>query len=211
VAQVAPWGGRTGELGTNPFCIAVPGGEQGDVILDMATTVVARGKVQLAELEGKPIPLGWAVDKDGNPTTDPAAVRLGGRMLPVGGPKGYGLALMVEIFSSLLSGAALGREIGSLYGNLDVPQQMGHFFGAIKIANFQPPAAFRARMDLLTSYMKSSKLAPGYSEIFMPGEPERRKAAEYRRDGIPIEEDVIGTMNKLAASLGVRPLGVRPS
>lgn len=205
VPQVAPFGGNAAALGTNPLCIAVPGGERGPIILDMATTVVARGKVQLAALEGKPIPLGWAVDAQGRPTTDPVAGSKG-RMLPLGGYKGYGLALMVEVFSSLLTGAAFGKGIGELFADFDRGQRMGHFFGALDVSAFMPVDAFRRRVDELIAYVKGMPLAEDAEEILVPGEPEARKAAEYRVTGIPIEQDVLATINTVAADLGVDPL-----
>jgi LDH2 family malate/lactate/ureidoglycolate dehydrogenase len=205
VPQVAPYGGNAAALGTNPLCIAVPGGERGPIILDMATTVVARGKVQLAALEGKSIPLGWAVDAQGRPTAD-AVAGSKGRMVPLGGYKGYGLALMVEVFSSILAGAAFGRGIGELFADFDRGQRMGHFFGALDVAAFMPVEQFRRRIDDLIAYVKGMPLAEDAEEILVPGEPEARKAAEYRVAGIPIEQDVLATMNGVAAELGVEPL-----
>jgi LDH2 family malate/lactate/ureidoglycolate dehydrogenase len=208
VPQVAPYGGTRRALGTNPFCIAVPGGRRGDMILDIATSVVARGKVQLYALEGKPIPLGWALDADGRPTTDSVAASAGS-MLPLGGHKGYGLALIVEILSSMLTGAAFGDRIGQLFDNLDTPQNVGHFFGALDISGFIPIDAFKERMDTLVDYVKANPLAEGHDEILVPGELEARKAAEYRREGIPIAVDVATTFADLAADLDVCPLAAR--
>ncbi len=207
VALVPPYGGRAPALGTNPLCMAVPGGQRGDIILDMATTVVARGKVLLAALEGKSIPEGWCIDKQGRPTTDPKA-GLEGYMLPVGGYKGYGLALLVEIVSALLSGAAMSTEVGPLYGELETPQGVGHFFGALDVNAFLPIDAFRARVDALVALVKGIPTAEGFEEILIPGEPEMRKAARYRAEGIPIAEDVVAGLNELAAHLGIAPLVV---
>ena len=207
VPQQAAFRGTRKVLGTNPLCIAVPGGEHGDVILDMATTVVARGKVQLAALEGHDIPLGWSLDAAGNPTTDAkAAANPKARMLPLGGYKGYGLAMMVEIFSALLTGAAAGSEIGSLFQDANARQRMGHFFGALDISAFLSPDAFKARMDALVTDMKSGPLDEGYDEILVPGEREARCAARYRVEGIPIAEDVIAGLNEPATSLSVAPM-----
>ncbi|MFH1084408.1 MAG: Ldh family oxidoreductase [Chloroflexota bacterium] len=208
VALVAPWGGQDLLLGTNPLCIAVPGGARGPLILDMATTMVARGKVVMAALEGKTIPADWAVGPDGQPTTDPNAA-LKGRLLPAGGYKGYGLALMVEVFSALLAGAAMGPEIGKFYGANDQSQRMGHFFGALDVRRFQPLEAFTARVDALIALLKASRLEEGVDEILVPGEPEARKAAEYAVAGIPIEEDVIAGLNEFAATLSVAGLWPR--
>jgi LDH2 family malate/lactate/ureidoglycolate dehydrogenase len=191
VPQVAPFGGRERALGTNPICVAVPGGERGNIILDMATTVVAHGKVEVCH----------------RPTTD-AVAGSKGSMLPLGGYKGYGLALMVEVFSSILAGAQFGDRIGGLFTGLDEPQRMGHFFGAMEIEGFMDPAEFRRGIDELIAYVKGNPLAEGYDEILVPGEPEARKAAEYGRDGIPVAEDVIAILNGLGAEHGVAPLAV---
>jgi LDH2 family malate/lactate/ureidoglycolate dehydrogenase len=203
VPMVAPWGGRAKALGTNPICVAVPGLETSGITLDMATTVVARGKVQLAALEGKSIPLGWALDKDGNPTTDP---NQGEQMVPVGDYKGYGLALLVDVFCALLSGAALSAGIGQLFSAPGQPQHMGHFFGAMDIAAFGSVEAFKARVDELVRAMKANPLRDGFEQILVPGEPELLKAAEYRSLGIPIAAEVVADMNRLGTELGVAPL-----
>lgn len=203
VAQMAPFGGRDKLLGTNPLCFAVPGGERGDVILDMATSVVARGKVQMAILEGKEIPLGWAVDAAGHPTTDPNKAA---RMLPVGGYKGYGLALIVEILSVVLTGAAFSAHTGNLFDNPSGGQNIGHFFGALDVSAFLPLEAFRARLDELIALIKAVPLEEGCEEILLPGEPEARTASLYRVAGIPLAEDVVETMTRLSSDLGVTPL-----
>lgn len=208
IPMVLPYGGRAPALGTNPICVAVPGGERGDLILDMATSVVARGKVQLAVLEHKDIPLGWAVDREGRPTTS-AVEGARGYLLPLGGYKGYGLAAVAEVFSSVLSGAAIGAQIGAMFTDLDTPQRMGHFFGALDVAGFMPPDEFRRRMDELVAYLKSAPLQEGVEEILIPGEPEARKAAEYRAAGIPLAEDVLAAIGVVAEELGVEPLRLR--
>jgi len=209
VPMVLPYGGRKPALGTNPICVAVPGGECGDVVLDMATSVVARGKVQLAVLEGKDIPAGWAVDQDGNPTTS-AVKATSGYMLPLGGYKGTGLATIVEVLSSVLSGAAITMQIGGLFVDCDRPQEMGHFFGAIDIEGFMPLDEFRARMDRLVGSIKDTPRMEGVEEILVPGEPEARKAAANGAEGIPLAENVVTTLNKVAQDLGVEPLTLRP-
>jgi len=207
IPMVLPYGGRKPALGTNPLCVAVPGGRRGNIILDMATSVVARGKVQVAVLEHKDIPLGWAVDRDGNPTTS-AVEGAKGYLLPLGTYKGYGLATIVEVFSSVLSGAAIASQIGEMFTNFDTPQRMGHFFGALDVNGFMPLSEFQERVDALITYLKSVPLAEGVEEILVPGEPEARKAAQYRATGIPLAEDVVSATQQLAAELGVEPLTV---
>ncbi len=202
VPQVAPTGGRDKLLGTNPLCIAVPGGQRGPIILDMATSQTARGKVQVAITDGKTIPLGWGVDKDDQPTTDPAQVW---RLLPLGGYKGYGLALMLEILSAVLSGALVGNQVGNMFNAPATHQGIGHLFGALDLGGFGDPAAFRQRMDALIDYIKASELEEGAEEILVPGEPEARAAEANRRAGIPLSEDVYAIMGRVAARYGVRP------
>ena len=209
VPQQAAYGGTRKVLGTNPLCIAVPGGELGDVILDMATSVVARGKVQLAVLEGHDIPEGWSVDSQGQPTTDAhEAARPDARMLSIGGYKGYGLAMMVEIFSAVLTGGAVGNEIGSLFSQTERSQGMGHFFGALDIGGFMPIETFKARVDALVADMKAGPLESGAKEILVPGEREARCAAAYRREGIPIAQDVVTMLNELAEQHDVAPFAL---
>jgi LDH2 family malate/lactate/ureidoglycolate dehydrogenase len=203
VVQVAPYGGREKLLGTNPICIAVPGGERGPIILDMATSQTARGKVQVAAIDGKPIPLGWAVDKQDQPTTDPNQAW---RLLPLGGYKGYGLALMMEILSAVISGAMVGRQVGEMFNHPATHQGIGHFFGAIDLAGFGSLEAFRERMDALIDYIKGCELEAGSTEVLLPGELEARAAAASRRDGITLSEDVFAIMERLSAQYGVVPL-----
>ena len=207
IPMVLPYGGQEPALGTNPLCVAVPGGERGDIILDMATSVVARGKVQLAVLEHKGIPLGWAVDQHGNPTTS-AVEAAKGYLLPLGTYKGYGLATIVEVLSSVLSGAAIASQIGVMFTDMSTPQRMGHFFGALDVAGFMPIEEFRERVDALIEYVKATPLADGVEEILVPGEPEARKAALNRASGIPLAEDVVSAIQQVAAELCVEPLAV---
>ncbi len=206
VPMVAPWGGREKALGTNPLCVTVPGLNTSGITLDMATTVVARGKVQLAALEGRDIPPNWALDIDGHPTTDPNRAA---QMVPVGDYKGYGLALLVDVFCALLSGAATSADVGQLFSRPDQPQHMGHFFGAMDIAAFCPAQVFKARVDELVLAMKGNPLREGFDQILVPGEPESLKAAEYRANGIPMAIDVVNEMNEIGAEVGVSPLQAR--
>lgn len=202
VPQMAPFGGRDKLLGTNPFCVAVPGGKWGPIILDVATTQTSRGKIQVAITEGKPIPLGWGVDKEDRPTTDPTKVW---RLLPVGGYKGYGIALVVEVLSAVLPGAMMSTQVGEMFNAPSTPQRLGHFFGALDIAAFGDPKAFKERMDALIAQIKGSALEAGASEILVPGEPEARTAQINRREGIPLSEDVYAIMQRVAERYGVRP------
>lgn len=203
--NMPPWGGRRPVLGTNPLAVAVPGGEGGPILLDMATSVVAKGKIQLMAKEGHTtIPAGWALDAEGRPTQDLAAAAAG-MMLPVGGPKGYGLALLVEVFSALLSGADYGPHLGNMYTDFDRGQNVGHAFGALEISAFLPLEAFRARMDEMVAEIKAVPLAPGCDEILLPGEIEARCEARYRAEGIPMDGAVLAEIARIAREWGVEP------
>jgi len=203
--NMPPWGGRQAFLGTNPLAIAVPGGTQGPILLDMATSVVAKGKIQLMAKEGHTtIPEGWALDAEGRPTQDLQAATAG-MMLPIGGPKGYGLALMVEVLSALLSGADYGPHLGNMYTDFDRGQNVGHAFGALDVSAFLPLEAFCARMDQMIAEIKAVPLAPGSDEILLPGEIEARCEARYRVEGIPMDAAVLDEISRIACEHGVQP------
>src|SRR6201999_2131418 len=179
---VPPWQGREGRLGTNPICMSVPG----PWLLDMATTTVAAGRVFKAFLNGQPeIPAGWAFDSEGVPTTDTKAA-YGGMLMPLGGYKGSGLAMMVEILCSVLSGGAMSTEVGGLRFR-GKAVRVSQFYLAIDIARFMPVEEFTARMEKLVTMMKSTPTAPGYDEVMVAGDPEWRTEAQRLRDGLPIE------------------------
>jgi LDH2 family malate/lactate/ureidoglycolate dehydrogenase len=199
---MAPFGGRERLLGSNPLCIAVPAGEEPDVVLDMATSVVARGKIEVAARKGMKIPEGWAIDTEGRVTVDPKQA-LEGALLPFGGPKGYGLAMLVDILSGVLTGSQFGPETGSLFGDLDRPQEIGHFFMAVNIENFMPLETFKQRMDSMIRRIRNSEKAKGFDRIYMPGEIEHEKTLELQKTGIPVNDKVISQLNDLAASLDI--------
>lgn len=196
---VPPWQGKAGRLGTNPICVSVPG----PWLLDMATTTVAAGKIFKAFLNGQPeIPAGWAFDQNGVPTTDTTAAYKGGMLMPLGGYKGSGLAMMVEILCAVLGGGAMANEIGGIRfrGKL---VRVSQTYVAIDIARFMPVEEFTARMEKLVGIMKSTPTAPGYDEVLVAGDPEWRIEAERRRDGIPIAQGNWDQLLKAAASVGV--------
>jgi LDH2 family malate/lactate/ureidoglycolate dehydrogenase len=204
--NMPPTGGRAPFLGTNPLAVAVPSATQGPVLLDMATSVVAKGKIQLMAKEGQQtIPPGWALDADGNPTTDVQAA-LGGMMLPVGGHKGYGLALIVEILSAVVAGAAFGPHLGTLYADFDRGQDVGHFFAALDPSGFGPLSGFLGRMDALLAEVRAVPRQAGVSEILLPGEVESRCQARYAVEGIPFDRAVYREVCGMARELGVPPL-----
>ena len=198
---VPPWQGRQGRLGTNPICMSVPG----PWLLDMATTTVAAGKVFKAFINGQPeIPTGWAFDSDGVPTTDTEAAYKG-MLMPLGGYKGSGLAMMVEILCSVLSGGAMCTEVGGIRfrGRKVRNSQM---FLAIDVARFMPVEEFTARVEQLVHLMKSTPTAPGFDEVMVAGDPEWRTEAERRVSGLPIADGNWANLLKAAARVGVPPL-----
>jgi LDH2 family malate/lactate/ureidoglycolate dehydrogenase len=197
---VAPWQGKDRRFGTNPICMAVPGERLW--LLDMATTTVALNKVFKADAVGqKTIPLGWAMDADGNPTTDTKAA-LAGSPLPLGGYKGSGLAMLAEVLCAVLSGGAMSLELGGLRVE-GKPMRVGQFFLALEIERFMPVDEFTARMSRLREMVKSSSPAPGYGEVLVAGDPEWRTEDERTRGGIPIQQPIWDSLLQVAGKLGV--------
>jgi LDH2 family malate/lactate/ureidoglycolate dehydrogenase len=187
------WGGRAPFLGTSPFAAGAPCGAAPPFVLDMACSVVARGKLKYAAQRGEPIAAGLALDRHGQPTTDGAAA-CEGVLLPFGGYKGAGLSMLMDVLGGVFTGAAFGGEVRNPFKGLDAPQNTGHFFLAIKADLFLPPQTFEARMETLVERVKEQPRAAGFAEIQMPGEPEYRKAAARQRDGIPLTPDVVRSL-----------------
>jgi LDH2 family malate/lactate/ureidoglycolate dehydrogenase len=199
---MAPWGGVDPYVGTNPYAYGVPAGEHRPIILDMATSIVARGKIILAAERGEPIPEGWAIDERGNPTTD-AQEALRGSVLPFGGPKGYALSLMIDIMAGALTGAGSGPRINSLYDDFDEPQNVGAFFQLVDIGHFTEPATFKARVDRMIEEIKSSRRAEGTEELFLPGEIEYRTEEERRESGVPVGPETAAQLREVGRSRGI--------
>jgi LDH2 family malate/lactate/ureidoglycolate dehydrogenase len=189
---VVPHGGREALFGTNPFAFAAPAGDA-VISLDMATSTVAMGKVLLASSRHESIPADWGVDEAGTPTTDPDAVR---SLLPMSGPKGYGISVMIEVLAGVLSGAAFGTDLGAMYDDFSKPQNIGHWMLAIDVEHFMPRAEFEPRMAALIGMVRSSTPLDPERPVLLPGEPEDRIQAQRERDGIPIPDD---TRTALAA------------
>ena len=199
---MAPFGGRERLLGSNPLSIAIPSGKEPDIVVDMATSVAARGKLEVAERKGQKIPVDWAIDEEGRTTTDPKEGLLGA-LLPFGGPKGYGLAIFVDIVSGILTESNFGPDCGSLFGDLERPQNIGHFFTAISIENFIEMEKFQEKMDIMIQKIRNSKKAVGFERIYMPGEIEYEKNTELLKNGIKLNENVINELNGLAKHLEI--------
>lgn len=198
---IAPWGGTRPLIGNNPWAVAVPANEEPPVVLDMAMTVAARGWIKLAAQEGRPIPSGWAIDAEGNPTTDPVAA-LKGLILPVGGYKGYGMALMFELLAGALSGASVLDDVQSMWSG-DGPQGLGHVFIALHVGHFTDPADFADRVDGIVRRVRSQPRAPGVERIYVPGEIEHLRMQRNLAGGIPLRASTAAALVACAAELGV--------
>lgn len=195
---VPPWQGREPRLGTNPICMAAPG----PWLLDMATTTVAMNRIYKAHMDGyREIPVGWALDVAGVPTTDPVAA-VKGMPMPLGGYKGSGLGMMVEILCSVLSGGAHRDEVAGIHVK-GRKSRASQFFLAIDVARFMPVDEFTARLSYLVDYVKTSAPAPGYGEVLVAGDPEWRTEAERKSSGIPLGQGTWEALTKTAARLNV--------
>lgn len=199
---IPPTGGVKPLLGTNPVAICIPAGRYRPLVLDMATSAVARGKVALAKKNGTSIPEGWGVDSEGKPTTDPNAVLSGGSMLPMAGPKGYAIALIVELLCSCLSGAQNGQTLGSFY-DYTRTQNTGYCFGALDISKIIDIDVLKSRVDELFDSMKACPRAAGVAQIMIPGEIEYNKYEASRKNGITLSPAVTDDLKNAAAHYGV--------
>ncbi|MGA7343899.1 MAG: Ldh family oxidoreductase, partial [Terracidiphilus sp.] len=188
--------------GTNPSAASFPTGKGYTVKIDLATSTVARGNIIAAQKKKQPIPTGWALDPEGKPTTD-ASEALLGTVLTMAGHKGYALALMVELFSGVLSGAAIGPDVGSMYKNLDRKQDVGHFFCLFDIAAFLDYGEYLRRMDATIDRINSAKRRPGVEEILVPGERSARKAILNRAQGIPVADETVAEMEQWCSRLKI--------
>ncbi len=198
---MAPTGGFDAFFGTNPIAASFPTAGA-PVKIDMATSIVARGNIIAANKRGEAIPKGWALTREGLPTTN-AAEALAGTVQTMAGHKGYALAMMVEVFSSVLSGAAIGDEIGSMYKDLTRPQNVGHFFCLFNVEAFLPRADYDVRMASMIDRLKAGQRQPGVDEILIPGERSERKAQASSAAGITLGADTCVELQKLCAATGV--------
>ncbi|HET7201670.1 MAG TPA: Ldh family oxidoreductase [Burkholderiales bacterium] len=202
-----PWGGREPLLGTSPLAAGAPGGRLAPFVLDMSPAVAARGKIRLAETRGEKIPVGFALDVQGRPTTDPTEA-LKGVVLPIGGPKGSGLSMLMDIFGGVLSGAAFAGDVADQYRTFDRPQNVGHFFLAMRPDLFVSKKEYRARMDTLAERVRACPKAEGFDEVLLPGEIEAREEEKRRRSGIPYGTGEIEALQTEAARAGIAKLEV---
>jgi LDH2 family malate/lactate/ureidoglycolate dehydrogenase len=197
-----PFGAADRRIGNNPFSVAFPAGERDPVVLDMAQSVVAKGKIVMATKTNSPIPPEWALDADGVPTTDPAAA-IQGFLRCMGDYKGSGLSIAIGMLSSMLAGAAIGPNLRDVYEDF-APLNKGHSFWAIKIDFLQDAAEFRRNMDVQIDFIKNARRAPGVDEIFLPGEMEARNYRRQMAEGIEMPGEVLQELVALSERLQVR-------
>jgi ureidoglycolate dehydrogenase (NAD+) len=190
-------------LANNPLAYAVPASGEVPVALDIALSVVAGVKVHQAAREGRLVPKGWIIDKKGAPTTNPADFEEGGAHVPIGGYKGFGLALMVEILAGVMTGAGITNEVTSFVQQPARPSNVGHFFMAIDVGRLIPMDVFRARVGKLVDEIKSSPKAKGIERIYLPGEMEHEEEEQARIDGIVLDETTMSNLRALAEDLGI--------
>jgi L-2-hydroxycarboxylate dehydrogenase (NAD+) len=201
------WGGLDMLLSTNPIAVAIPSGTGAPVVLDMATTVAAYGKVKAKAQKGESMPEGWMVDRRGKPLLDPKRAAEG-FLLPIGGYKGYGLALIVGLLAGTLNGAAMGKSVVDFNVDQTTPTNTGQAILAIDLSAFGDVAEFKTRVDEVARDLKNSERMPDVDRIWLPGEQSHAKRIEYLRDGIPVPDALLGTLAQLAEKLAIEPLQV---
>jgi LDH2 family malate/lactate/ureidoglycolate dehydrogenase len=204
--HLPPWGGIDMLLSTNPIAVAVPALEEPPLVLDMATTVAAYGKVKVAAQQGKTMPEGWMIDRQGEPLTDPNRAD-DGFLLPIGGYKGAALALMFGLLAGTLNGAANGADVVDFNKDDTTPTNTGQAICVIDIKAFAEPSAFKRQVDAVIRQLHGSALLPGFDRIRLPGEDRHHRIAERQVHGIPIPPELRAALDKLAADLKIAPLG----
>jgi LDH2 family malate/lactate/ureidoglycolate dehydrogenase len=204
--HLPPWGGLDLLLSTNPIAVAIPAEEEPAVVLDMATTVAAFGKVKTAMQRGEPIPEGWMVDRQGRPLTDPKRAFEEGLLLPIGGYKGYGLALVFGLLAGTLNGAAMGKDVVDFNHDDTTPTNTGQALMVIDPAAFGDPREFRRRVDTVVRDIRASERMPGVERIWLPGEQSHAKRMESARCGIALGAALVQSLDQLADQLGIARL-----
>jgi LDH2 family malate/lactate/ureidoglycolate dehydrogenase len=198
---MAPWGGIDKIIGINPLAIAIPGGQEAPIVLDIAFGATAHGKIRVYHQKRHPIPEGWAFDANGTPTTD-ATAAMEGLIQPIGGHKGVGLGIVIGILSTLLSGASYGTELGNMVDG-PKPGKDGHLFAAVDIAAFQPIEVFKERVDVISRQIQSSRRRPDIDRLYPPGLLEAEFERKYAVDGIPLNDETIAGIRAAALRVGI--------
>jgi L-2-hydroxycarboxylate dehydrogenase (NAD+) len=203
--HLPPWGGMEMLLSTNPIAVGIPAGSEPGVVLDMATTVAAYGKVKAKAKRGEPMPEGWMIDRQGQPLLDPTRAHEG-FLLPIGGHKGYGLALVVGLLAGTLQGAAMGRDVVDFNQDHTTPTNTGQAILVIDLKAFGEPEDFKHAVDRLVRDIRSSERLPGVERIWLPGEQSHGRRDEYARTGIPVAPAILGELDQMAMQMGLSPL-----
>ena len=206
--HLPPWGGMEMLLSTNPISVGIPAGSEPPVVLDMATTVAAYGKVKAKAKRGESMPEGWMIDRQGKPLLDPTRAHEG-FLLPIGGHKGYGLALIVGLLAGTLHGAAMGRDVVDFNQDHTTPTNTGQAILVIDLNAFGDPADFKQAVDKLVCDIRDSDRMPGYDRIWLPGEQSHTRRTEYTTAGIPISAAVVAELDQLADQLKLERLVCR--
>lgn len=203
--HLPPWGGMDMLLSTNPIAAGIPTDEEPPVVLDMATTVAAYGKVKAKAKRGEPMPEGWMIDREGKPLLDPNRSNEG-FLLPIGAHKGYGLALIVGLLAGTLGGAAMGRDVIDFNADFKTVTNTGQAILVIDLSAFGDPQVFKHNVDRLVRDIRGSARLPGVERIWLPGEQSHEKRARYREDGIPVSAGLMAELHTLATQLDIPAL-----
>jgi LDH2 family malate/lactate/ureidoglycolate dehydrogenase len=203
--HLPPWGSTENLLGTNPIAIAIPAGDEPPIVLDMAPTVAAFGKVRLKMQRGEEMPVGWMIDRNGKPLTDPKHAEEG-LLLPIGDYKGYGLSLIIGLLAGTLNGAAFGREVIDFVKEPGGTTNTGHAIVAVSVEAFAPAAAFKRQVDVAIRTMRTAERLPGVERVWLPGEQSHHKAQDRTANGIPMPKPLRASLDGAARDLGIAPL-----
>ena len=199
---MAPTGGKELRVGNNPFAFTIPAGKYPPICLDISCSMVSGGKVLAKKLEKEPVPLGWCLDENGLPTTDPEKWRF---LVPMGEHKGYGLSVIVECLGSLLSGGPFGEGHGQQYGKMNEPNRVNSFYLAVNIGFFRELDGFLRDTEAYIDYLHSCEKAPGVSRIYYPGELEEEHTKKALAEGIELEENLVRDLMERASKVGFSP------
>ena len=203
--HLPPWGGIDMLLSTNPIAFAIPGLEEPPIVMDMATTVASYGKVKMAADRGKFMPEGWMIDAEGKPLTDPTRMN-DGFLVPIGGYKGYGLALIIGLLAGTLNGAAMGKDVVDFNADLKSLTNTGQLIIALDIKAFADVETFKRNVDIVIRSMQGSATLPGFDQVMVPGQQSHEKLQRFTRDGIPVGAPLMARLDALAAELKIDPL-----
>ena len=203
--HLPPWGARENLLGTNPIAVAIPAQEEPPVVLDMAPTVAAFGKVRLKAQRGEEMPVGWMMDRNGKPLTDPKRADEG-LLVPIGDYKGYGLSLIIGLLAGTLNGAAFGRDVLDFVKEPDKTANTGHAMVALSVEAFAAPEEFKRRVDIAARTMRDAERLPEVDRIWLPGEQSHRKRLDRTKHGVPMPKQLRDSLDALAHQLGIPPL-----